>query len=102
MKKKRYLIIWVICLNLNVFSELSIGVNGGVSSDWLLNYDKNNIIKYEDKNVSYYDFVHLELKHFSNDDNNRSIPALLDGLKPSQRKILYGAFEPLPLVQPVL
>jgi DNA topoisomerase-2 len=31
------------------------------------------------------------LKHFSNDDNSRSIPSLIDGLKPSQRKILYGA-----------
>ena len=29
--------------------------------------------------------------HFSNDDLSRSIPSLVDGLKPSQRKILYGA-----------
>ena len=31
--------------------------------------------------------------HFSFDDNVRSIPDLVDGLKPSQRKILYGAFK---------
>jgi len=58
---------------------------------WLMDYDKNQIIKYENKKVSYRDFVHLDLKHFSNDDNSRSIPSLIDGFKPSQRKILYGA-----------
>lgn len=59
--------------------------------EWLMAYDKNQILKYEDKSVSYRDFIHLDLKHFSNDDNSRSIPSLLDGFKPSQRKILYGA-----------
>ena len=58
---------------------------------WLMDYNKNQILKYEDKKVSYHDFVHLDLKHFSNDDNSRSIPSIVDGLKPSQRKILYGA-----------
>ena len=58
---------------------------------WLMNYDKNQILKYEDRKVSYSDFVHLDLKHFSNDDNSRSIPSIIDGFKPSQRKILYGA-----------
>jgi DNA topoisomerase-2 len=58
---------------------------------WLMNYNKNQILKYEDRKVSYYDFVHLDLKHFSNDDNSRSIPSIVDGFKPSQRKILYGA-----------
>ena len=33
------------------------------------------------------DFIHKELIHFSNDDNIRSIPHLMDGLKPSQRKV---------------
>lgn len=58
---------------------------------WLMSYDKNEILKYENKKVSYREFVHLDLKHFSNDDNSRSIPSLIDGFKPSQRKILYGA-----------
>ncbi len=30
---------------------------------------------------------------FSVHDNMRSIPSLIDGLKPSQRKILYGCFK---------
>ena len=59
---------------------------------WLMLYDKNEIIKYENKKVSYSDFIHYDFKHFSIDDNKRSLPSILDGLKPSQRKILYGAF----------
>jgi len=59
---------------------------------WLLNYNKNNIIKYEQKIIPYYDFIHSDLIHFSNDDLIRSIPSVIDGLKPSQRKILYGAY----------
>ena len=59
---------------------------------WLQNYNKNNVLLYEDKNVSYYDFIHSDLIHFSNDDLSRSIPSLIDGFKPSQRKVLYGAY----------
>ncbi|XP_042234851.1 DNA topoisomerase 2-like isoform X2 [Homarus americanus] len=41
------------------------------------------------KAVSYTDFVNKELVLFSNLDNERSIPSLVDGLKPGQRKVLY-------------
>jgi len=57
---------------------------------WLMNYDRNNILSNAQKKVTIPAFVHKELIHFSNDDINRSIPSLCDGLKPSQRKILYG------------
>ncbi len=59
--------------------------------DWLMNYDRNEILTYEEREVSYTDFIHKDLKHFSNYDNSRSIPHIMDGLKPSQRKIIYGA-----------
>jgi DNA topoisomerase II len=39
------------------------------------------------------DFVHRELVHFSMEDNARSLPSVMDGLKPSQRKILFGCFK---------
>lgn len=41
---------------------------------------------------SFSDFIHKELVHFSNYDNIRSIPKMLDGLKPSQRKVIYACF----------
>jgi DNA topoisomerase-2 len=43
--------------------------------------------------VSYEDFVNKELIHFSNADNTRSLPSAIDGLKPSQRKVLYACFK---------
>ncbi|XP_032783705.2 DNA topoisomerase 2 isoform X2 [Daphnia magna] len=41
------------------------------------------------KKVSYRDFVNKELVLFSNMDNERSIPSLMDGFKPGQRKVLF-------------
>lgn len=39
--------------------------------------------------LTYTDFLNLELVLFSNADNVRSIPSLVDGLKPGQRKVLF-------------
>ena len=58
---------------------------------WLMNYDKDNVISYENKLVSFNDFIHKDMIHFSNDDTSRSIPNIMDGFKPSQRKIMYGS-----------
>ncbi|NP_001037009.1 DNA topoisomerase 2 [Bombyx mori] len=43
----------------------------------------------ETKTVTYSDFVNLELVLFSNGDNVRSIPSMIDGLKPGQRKVIF-------------
>ena len=43
--------------------------------------------------VTYSDFVNKELIHFSMMDNQRSIPCIVDGLKPGQRKILFACFK---------
>ncbi|KAH8357885.1 hypothetical protein KR200_002780 [Drosophila serrata] len=45
------------------------------------------------KHVSYADFINLELVLFSNADNERSIPSLVDGLKPGQRKVMFTCFK---------
>ncbi|RHY30264.1 hypothetical protein DYB32_004525 [Aphanomyces invadans] len=37
-------------------------------------------------------FVHAELIQYSHADNTRSIPSVIDGLKPSQRKVLFACF----------
>lgn len=37
--------------------------------------------------INYTDFINKELLAFSHYDTVRSIPSLVDGLKPSQRKV---------------
>ena len=46
-------------------------------------YEKNT------RQVSYTDFINKELVLFSNCDNERSIPSLVDGFKPGQRKVMF-------------
>lgn len=41
------------------------------------------------KAVTYNDFINRELILYSNMDNTRSIPSMVDGLKPGQRKVLF-------------
>lgn len=60
--------------------------------NWLFNYDSNKILEFDEKEVGYSEFINKDLIHFSNYDNDRSIPSLCDGFKPSQRKILYASF----------
>ncbi|KAF4084599.1 hypothetical protein AMELA_G00108020 [Ameiurus melas] len=43
----------------------------------------------ETTSLTYRDFVNKELVLFSNSDNERSIPCLVDGLKPGQRKVMF-------------
>jgi DNA topoisomerase-2 len=60
--------------------------------DWLRAYDSNREPNFSES-VPITDFINKEFIHFSNYDNIRSIPSLCDGLKPSQRKVLFCAFE---------
>ncbi len=61
--------------------------------DWLGEYDRKSYLDTNKENVSYTEFIHKELIHFSKYDCDRSIPNLMDGLKISLRKILYSAFK---------
>ena len=61
--------------------------------EWLANYDRHNVLDYTKMDVRHEEFINKELIHFSNSDNKRSIPSMVDGLKVSQRKILYCAFK---------
>lgn len=57
--------------------------------EWLLNYKGEIIPDKLGKDNTYTDFFDKEFIQFSMYDNVRSIPHMMDGLKPSQRKILY-------------
>jgi DNA topoisomerase-2 len=48
-----------------------------------MNYERDNILDYTNPYVLYEDFINKELIHFSNYDNERSLPSMVDGLKPS-------------------
>lgn len=62
--------------------------------DWLKTYSRSDIIDpAPGENVTYEDFVNKDLIHFSNYNLERSIPNMMDGLKTSQRKIMYSAFK---------
>jgi len=62
--------------------------------DWLKTYSRSEVINAgPGENVVYEDFVNKDLIHFSNYNLERSIPNVMDGLKTSQRKILYSAFK---------
>ena len=59
----------------------------------LENYDKTLYLDKNQPSVPYEDFVKKELLHFSSYDCERSIPNMLDGLKTSNRKVLYACFK---------
>ena len=57
--------------------------------EWLSSYNRNEVLDYKSNEITHKDFINKDLKHFSNSDNIRSIPNLMDGFKVSQRKIFY-------------
>ena len=58
---------------------------------WILkSIEKNETIPHDQKRIPYSDFIHKDLVWFSIADNIRSIPSVVDGMKPSQRKVLYA------------
>ena len=61
---------------------------------WLTKYNPENILELEPpQTIDISKFVHMELIHFSNYDNIRSIPSIADGFKPSQRKVLFACLK---------
>jgi DNA topoisomerase II len=57
---------------------------------WLSDFDPKIVHDYDVKKETYYDFIMKRLRVFSYGDNQRSIPSVCDGLKPSQRKVIYA------------
>ena len=62
--------------------------------EWLENYDPNPVFSLDDEGpiveMEITDFLNNEVIKFSHNDCKRSIPSLFDGMKESQRKILYA------------
>jgi DNA topoisomerase-2 len=61
--------------------------------EWMTNYDPNTFMDHSMPIISIRDFVNKELIQFSMHDLHRSIPCVVDGFKPVQRKIMFGCFK---------
>tara|TARA_B110000208_G_scaffold186457_1_gene243044 strand:+ start:245 stop:3718 length:3474 start_codon:yes stop_codon:yes gene_type:complete len=80
----------------DVPNKLDLAFNSERASDrkvWLGSYNKDVISDFSKDDLTFNDFVDKELIHFSNADNTRSLPCIMDGLKPSLRKVLFCAFK---------
>ncbi|QSZ33541.1 hypothetical protein DSL72_005109 [Monilinia vaccinii-corymbosi] len=60
---------------------------------WLGNFVPGTYLDHTDKMLTYDNFINKELILFSMADNLRSIPSVIDGLKPGQRKVMYACFK---------
>jgi DNA topoisomerase-2 len=82
--------------NENSYDAIDMVFNKKRSNDrkeWLEKYDRELYLDTNEKSISFENFINKEMIHFSKYDCERSIPNIMDGLKTSQRKILYSAFK---------
>jgi len=61
--------------------------------EWLGNFVPGTFLDQSTKSITYTDFVNRELILYSMADNIRSIPSVVDGFKPGQRKVIYACFK---------
>lgn len=61
--------------------------------EWLRQYEPGTVLDPTLSEIPISDFINKELILFSLADNVRSIPSMLDGFKPGQRKVLYTCFK---------
>eukprot|EP00930_Biecheleria_cincta_P068889 TRINITY_DN56718_c0_g1_i1.p1 TRINITY_DN56718_c0_g1~~TRINITY_DN56718_c0_g1_i1.p1 ORF type:complete len:1479 (+),score=323.22 TRINITY_DN56718_c0_g1_i1:52-4488(+) len=60
--------------------------------NWINGYEEGTFVDHT-KPVDYTEFIHKELVQFAKYDVQRSVPSVVDGFKPSQRKVLFCAFK---------
>lgn len=61
--------------------------------NWLKSFIQGTFLDHNDSKILISDFVNKELILFSMADNVRSIPSVVDGLKPGQRKVIFCCFK---------
>jgi DNA topoisomerase-2 len=61
--------------------------------EWLRNFQPGTYLDPTLTDIPISEFINKELILFSMADNIRSIPSLMDGFKPVQRKILYACYK---------
>ncbi|KAI8814919.1 DNA topoisomerase [Cladochytrium replicatum] len=61
--------------------------------EWLRAFQPGTYMDHGVEEIPIKDFINKELILFSMADNARSIPSVVDGLKPGQRKIIFACFK---------
>ena len=61
--------------------------------EWLRQFRPGTYLDHSSRKITYTDFVNRELILFSMADNLRSIPSIVDGFKPGQRKVLFSCIK---------
>ncbi|KJE90404.1 DNA topoisomerase II [Capsaspora owczarzaki ATCC 30864] len=61
--------------------------------EWLRQFRAGTFLDHQTEAITYSEFINKELILFSMADNVRSIPSVVDGFKPSQRKVLFACFK---------
>ena len=77
-------------------SESSLKPQADQRKTWLLESSQRKDLEVAYgaiKSLSVTDFVHRDLVHFSLADVRRSVAHMCDGLKPSQRKVLFACLD---------
>ena len=67
--------------------EMAFGKNADARKDWMRSYTSGTYLDQSQGEVTYSDFINKELILFSLEDCVRSVPSMVDGLKPGQRKV---------------
>ena len=61
---------------------------------WLQeSYSEDAFIDPKKNVITYEEFINVDMIQYSYSDLIRSIPSIIDGLKPSHRKVLYSCFK---------
>ena len=60
---------------------------------WLETHNQENVLDHTLENVTYEDFFNKEFIQFSLYSVKRAIPNVIDGHKPSQRKVIYACLK---------
>eukprot|EP00916_Digyalum_oweni_P015423 GHVL01025239.1.p1 GENE.GHVL01025239.1~~GHVL01025239.1.p1 ORF type:complete len:1371 (-),score=291.64 GHVL01025239.1:56-4168(-) len=75
---------------------IDMAFNGKRAEDrkyWINGYEEGTFVDHTASSLSYVNFINKELVLFSRYDLERSVPSVVDGLKPSQRKVLFSCFK---------
>jgi len=60
---------------------------------WMNDYEEGSCVDHSKDTLSYRDFINLELVQFARYSVMRSVPSVMDGFKPSQRKVMFCCFK---------